>query len=341
MVFAARKESPQKQKNRSRLHNVALLCVVSSILYVIYDGGWRHNLDNVAADDSPTDGLLGRILASMGTSDATTNASCSSTVVIPPVPLRKGNRRKFTDEEYIASAVRLVDSIRLLIGVAKSDALPEPSSTSLDGLVIMDYGCGPGRFLVGLSALGVCYQKYIGVDVGAREIDWLTTTHPATSSGKKNQPLRKEFIRVDVQNDRYNKNGKTLDMAATDDTQALIFSPQQTEELAGTVDVMILRSVFSHMLSKDISHHLKALQPLLNPKTGVMAVSLFVRPDTDETVLSQNDNQQALHIVVISKQAFEAMVYSAGYHILLYTTLMGQETYILAPGTQSAPKAAA
>jgi SAM-dependent methyltransferase len=339
MVFATRKESSQKQRSRSRLQNVALLCVVSSILYVIYDGGWKHNLDDDSPGVAPTDSLLGRILANIRASDATTNASCSSTVVIPPVPLRKGNRRKFTDDEYIASAVRLVDSIRLLIGVAKSDALPEPSSTSLDGLVIMDYGCGPGRFLVGLSALGVCYQKYIGVDVGAPEINWLTATHPASSSGKKS--LKKEFIRVDVQNDRYNKNGKTLDTAAADDAQALIFSPQQTEDLAGTVDVMILRSVFSHMLSQDIFHHLKALLPMLNPKTGVMAVSLFVRPDTDETVLSQNNNQAALHIVVVSKQAFEAMVYSAGYHILLYTTLMGQETYILAPGTQSAPKAAA
>ena len=235
-----------------------------------------------------------------------------------------------TDAEYLRSAMTLVDSIRLLVGTAKSDALPTPGSTSLENRVILDYGCGPGRFLVGLQAAGICFAKYIGVDVGRKEINWLTETH---GTKKKNM----EFIRVNVQNDRYNKKGKVLDTTAND----LIFTPQETAALTGTVDVMLLRSVFSHMLSEDISHHLKALQPMLKPGSGVMAVSLFVRPDAEETVISQEKVDRGLHIVVISKEVFERMVHDAGYHILLYTTLMGQETYILTTGSQRDPTAAA
>lgn len=263
----------------------------------------------------------------------------STSIVIPPIELRKGNRRKFTDEQYMASAARLVDSIRLLVGTATAEAIPTVQGTSLDGQVVMDYGCGPGRFLVGMQAAGICFDKYIGVDVGVKEIDWLQTTHAATIESSDSSKL--EFIRVNVQNDRYNKNGvklQTTTAAAKD--EALIFTPEQTARLTGKVDLMVLRSVFSHMLSEDIFHHLKALRPILKPKTGIMAVSLFVRPDAEETVISQEKTEQGLHIVVISKQVFESMVHKAGYHILLYTTLMGQETYILATGSQKAPQTA-
>lgn len=328
MMIATKKQQPKQHLIVNLAWMVGLSCAFLLGTATNYGGGLCSLL--LVGSNAP-ETAVERNLATSVLGEASSSSKCNqqARVVIPPVELRKGNRKKMTDVQYLVSAKKLVNSIRLLVGTGKSNELPTPESTSLDNRVIMDYGCGPGRFLVGLQAANICFAKYIGVDVGVKEINWLTETHSGNTDSSS-----LEFIHVNVQNDRYNKKGTVLN---TEEKNALIFTPKQTAALLGTVDVMVLRSVFSHMRSEDIFHHLKALQPMLKPGSGVMAVSLFVRTDAEETVISQEKVEQGLHIVVISKQVFERMVHDAGYHILLYTTLMGQETYILATGQQSDP----
>lgn len=255
---------------------------------------------------------------------AVDHLSCFVPPVIPPLELRKGNRNTMADAQYIESASDLVSSVSWLVGTAKASNMAHMSTYSLDRKVIMDYGCGAGRFLVGLHSLGVCNFDYIGVDVGQAEIDWLRQTH------QNNNKYR--FSRVNVQNDRYNQKGQVL--------SDRIFSKAESNFWNGTVDLLVLRSVFSHMESSDIAHHLVALREVLK-SDGIMVVSLFVRPQTDQTVLSDEKIDQKLHMVVLSKESFEAMVHQAGYHVLLYTTQMGQDTYVLGVGVQPEPSSAA
>jgi hypothetical protein len=234
---------------------------------------------------------------------------------------------------------------------------------SLDNAVIMDYGCGPGRFLIGLLSANVCFHKYIGVDVNINDIQWLTETYMNSNkyskfvvSGTQKLNLNKkrtimemnnkvsslydhieqqlEFIHVNVRNERYNKEGQVLDTESIEKYKRIIFKPEVNDALVNTVDVMILRSVFTHMLAADIYHHLHALYPSLKRKTGIMVVSLFLNtiPESPvETVMSREEQQRGMHLVYISKTVFENILYETGYHILLYMSRwnMGEDVYVL------------
>jgi hypothetical protein len=289
----------------------------------------------------------------------------AAAVRVPPETLRKGCPSKFlSEEEYRNEAVSLVHNIRLLLGVttqlgavssnassmtdtnitSSSSSSPDVPISSFEGAVVMDYGCGPGRLLVGLLSANICFRKYIGVDVGITDIQWLMETYPASTNSTtvlrtqerngKEQQQDTEFIRVNIKNERYNKHGQTLDTDSMEIAETTIFTPQLNKMLTGTVDIMILRSVFSHMLAADIYHHLHALYPIFKTKAGSMVVSLFVntKPSSPaETVVSQESIHRGNHIVLISKQVFENMLYETGYRILFYMAQwnMGEDLYIL------------
>jgi hypothetical protein len=300
----------------------------------------------------------------------------AAAVRIPPETLRKGPSKFLSEEEYRSEAVSLVHNIRLLLGVAtqlgdvssnansmtdvltmtstetklasnitsSSSSSPDVPVSSFEGAVVMDYGCGPGRLLVGLLSANICFRKYVGVDVGITDIQWLMETYPASTNStkllrtqqrkRKQQQQDTEFIRVNIKNERYNKHGQTLDTDSLEIAETTVFTPQLNKMLTGTVDIMILRSVFSHMLAADIYHHLHALYPIFKAKTGIMVVSLFVntKPSSPaETVVSQESIRRGNHIVLISKQVFENMLYETGYRILLYMAQwnMGEDVYIL------------
>jgi hypothetical protein len=282
-------------------------------------------------------------------------------VIIPPIALRRGRIASLSNEDYLMEATEFVHNIRLLLGVATQAKIPREtvaafdsiSSTnippSLEDVVIMDYGCGSGRFLIGLLSANVCFQEYIGVDVNSQELHWLGQTYKLSTgtnrtsffSSRTNRRKnlknsaaaeRMRFIRVDVQNERYNKKGRPLDTDSDDTENTMIFPVQLNEELAGTVDVMILRSVFSQMLAADMYHHLVALYPILKAKSGIMVVSLFLNsiPSAPvETVVSPEDGKRGK--VLISKDVFEKILYETGFRIRLYLAQWnsGEDVYVL------------
>ena len=114
------------------------------------------------------------------------------------------------------------------------------------------------------------------------------------------------------------------------------------DALVNTVDIMILRSVFSHMLTSDIYHHLRALHPILKSNTGIMIVSLFLNtiPESPvETVVSKETQQRGNHLVYISKQVFETILYETGYIIVVYLSQwnMGEDVYVLSSNGNKQP----
>jgi hypothetical protein len=264
---------------------------------------------------------------------------------------------------------------------------PSPNQLykSLDDAVIMDYGCGPGRLLIGLLSANVCFNKYIGVDVNSKDIQWLTETYihhhrgvnPPNRKNKndsqkllltgtqklqmrkqRNQSRRNlnqngiyqefdedrfQFLRVNVKNERYNKNGVALDTDSPKKTDRIVFPTiEMHEALVNTVDIMIIRSVFSHMLASDIYHHLRSLYPIVKANTGIMIVSLFLNPIPEspvETVITKEAQSRGNHLVYISKQVFETMVYETGYSIVLYMSRwnMGEDVYVLSSNGNKSP----
>lgn len=286
-------------------------------------------------------------------------------VIVPPVALRRGRIASLSNEEYRVEAIEFVQNVRVLLGVATQRRIPQDTSsaaedisptnvlaTSLEDVVIMDYGCGSGRFLIGLLSAGICFRQYIGVDVNSQELQWLRQTYkisPGSNSTsffstsafrrKKLQMAaaaeRMRFIRVDVLNERYNKKGRPLDTDSDDMEKTMIFPAQLNQELVGTVDIMVLRSVFSQMLAADMYHHLVSLYPILKPKSGIMIASLFVNPIPSspvETVVSPGEGKRGK--VLISKEVFEKIIHETGYRIRLYLSQWnsGEDVYILSTG---------
>jgi SAM-dependent methyltransferase len=357
---------------------------------------------------------------SMTKSRQSKQCTASMEIRIPPTTLRKGKSQFVTEIEYQNQAVQLVHNIRILLGMAtqlgqRQSMLNQPmddlSSTlgnttsdsksaaaklssllfqlstkqseikSFDSAVIMDYGCGPGRLLIGLLSANVCFTKYIGVDVNNKDIEWLTDTYINKKNGndKRNSEPQKwlvtgtqklqlqkqrnrsmryidksgiykildeelfQFIRVDVKNERYNKNGQTLDTDSLEKKERIVFpSIEIHDRLVNTVDIMIVRSVFSHMLTSDIYHHLRALHPILKSNSGIMIVSMFLNtiPESPvETVVSKETQQRGNHLVYISKQVFETILYETGYSIVLYLSQwnMGEDVYVLSSNGSKQP----
>jgi SAM-dependent methyltransferase len=265
-----------------------------------------------------------------------------------------------SNEEYQIEAIEFVHNIRVLLGVATQARISQGSvatedlsstnvpSTSLEDVVIMDYGCGSGRFLIGLLSAKICFKGYIGVDVNSQELQWLRqaykqstetniTSFFSTSAYRRKKlqnsaAERLRFVRVDIQNERYNKKGRPLDTDSDDMEKTMIFPSQLNEELVGSVDIMILRSVFSQMLAADMYHHLLALHPILKAKSGVMIVSLFLNsiPSSPvETVVSPEEGKRGK--VLVSKEVFEKILYETGYRIRLYLAQWnsGEDVYVL------------
>lgn len=256
----------------------------------------------------------------------------SSEIPIPPPELRKGNRAQKTEAEYKENAVGLVTAIDTLATMAKimkeiggeaqwaKIKLQEQFADSyLKGKNVMDYGCGPGRMLIGMKLAGIEYGQYVGVDVEEASIKWLNEFLPEA---------KHKYVWIDIANERYNPNGKQYDPE---------HPVQQLESIGATMDVIHLRSVFSHMRATDIFNHLQGLKSNLR-EDGLLIVSLFVRNDAPEEVENPNDEGDTpLHAVQINKADFEAAVTNAGYRALLETTAMGQQTYVLTPGVMQHP----
>lgn len=121
---------------------------------------------------------------------------------------------------------------------------------------IIDIGCGVGREAFQLFDVLSNKGKYIGIDIIRPSIEWcqdnITPKH-------KNFTFRFYDIKSQIHNGEGTIKTNEIKLPAKD----------------GTVDRIVLHSVFTHMFEEDIMHYLKEFRRVLKPD-GLVLASFFV-----------------------------------------------------------------
>ena len=151
-------------------------------------------------------------------------------LTLPAVHLRTGGHQFRENTFFVWSANQEVERLKACFNLSTAS-------------VLLDIGCGFGRLAIGLLNT-LDNISYIGVDVNNKAIEWCQK-HIAR------QYPNFRFIHLDLQNKRYNPNGKLIDIQFR--------LPIESE----TIDIVYLYSVFSHMLQNDVRHYLHELNRVL------------------------------------------------------------------------------
>jgi len=125
---------------------------------------------------------------------------------------------------------------------------------------VVEIGCGIGRDAIPLTERLTANGRYLGIDVVKPMIDWCQQAITSKHSNFK-------FVHFDVAEKWYNPNGTALLQ------QCKIPVPDSS------VDIIILHSVFTHMMRQDIAHYLKEFARILKPSGKVLATFFIVNGD--------------------------------------------------------------
>jgi SAM-dependent methyltransferase len=199
---------------------------------------------------------------------------------LPPPGLRWGGPRLKNDRAYVNSATGLATNVQRLAGLT-----PETH--------LLDIGCGPGRLLIGLDAVGPV-ARYVGVDTHQHVVEWA-----ARHLGGPGV----EFHFVPVFNERYNPSSARPEEPG--------FLPFEDSEF----DAACLHSVFSHMRVPDIALYLTELARLLR-HGGRAYATAFVEDGVPDGTENPSDYggpwSGPLHCVRLNRALFERLVADAG-----------------------------
>jgi SAM-dependent methyltransferase len=121
---------------------------------------------------------------------------------------------------------------------------------------ILDIGCGFGLVAQQLGTYLSPPGKYVGLDINPAAIKW-ATQH--ISSRLPNF----EFIHMDIRNGAYNPRGRQS-------ADQFVF-PMST----ASFDIVLLKSVFTHLRPPEVLHYLKEITRLMGPK-GVCLSTFFL-----------------------------------------------------------------
>ncbi|HLC08212.1 MAG TPA: class I SAM-dependent methyltransferase, partial [Methyloceanibacter sp.] len=134
-------------------------------------------------------------------------------------------------------------------GIANVDYVRASGANVEDGL-ILDIGCGYGRFAYGLLNAGF-QGLYVGVDIVEQRIAWLTENFA------KVQP-HYGFHFLGVRNNLNNPDGQQTQLSYHDILKG------------DAPDTIVLFSVFSHMYGEDIQEHLKSIAEIMSPASKLL-----------------------------------------------------------------------
>jgi len=216
-------------------------------------------------------------------------------LILPAHHLRTGGPNFAKNDYYWKTAVAEADRLIQCCQVSTTSRL-------------LDVGCGSGRLAIGLlSRLGEM-AHYQGIDVDAARIQWcsyhITARHPGF-----------QFLRIDVQNDRYNPNGQPAH-----EQLRLPFGGSE-------FDTIYLYSVFSHMTWQDVQRYLAEFHRLLKPG-GRIFLTAFVEEHVPDVSVNPKDYRRnwegPLHCVSFDKTYFETLLAAPGFHVDRFD--YGQET---------------
>jgi SAM-dependent methyltransferase len=134
------------------------------------------------------------------------------------------------------------------------------------GDAVLDVGCGSGRMALPLTGYLNREGRYAGFDVSREAIAWCTEniagSHPNF-----------DFRVVDIQNGVYNPTGGY---------RSSDFRFPYTD---GSFDVVLLASVFTHMLPADVTHYLHEIVRVLKP--GGRSLITFFLLNEESAALSE------------------------------------------------------
>ena len=134
---------------------------------------------------------------------------------------------------------------------------------------ILDLGCGNGQISRALTRIIAPAGRYDGLDVHQESIAWLQTRYRAYPHF--------HFHHIDVHNVMYNPGGRQ----SSEDFQ-LPFPPD-------SFDVVLLKSVFTHMRPLEVSNYLREVSRLLK-STGRCLVTFFLLNEEQTRLASQGAN---------------------------------------------------
>lgn len=146
--------------------------------------------------------------------------------------------------------VELGENFLRYILIPRAQLVPEAA--------ILDLGCGNGAVARALTRFLSPVGRYEGLDINEACVSWLTTQYrPYTNFG---------FTHADVRNAAYNRDG-----TSQPETYRLPFPD-------GAFDLVLLKSVFTHMLPAGVRHYLGEISRVLRPN-GRAVITYFLLND--------------------------------------------------------------
>ena len=232
-----------------------------------------------------------------------------SEVIVPPQKYRKGPPENREDAVYIRKAEIFVNSILQLMNIS---TMGEDRSAAFAGKRLLDIGCGPLRLITGMQSLGLEYGSYTGIDVERPMVEW---------AQEQVNDARHTIHCLDMENARYNPGGKKVQR---------VDLPVEN----GVFDLVVLRSVFTHMEMEDIALYVEEIGAKL-ARGGEAYMSIYV---TEQSVLDEKGQREfdasegkgALHKQMVSRQWFEQCLADAGMDVVCFCpSILRQPTYLV------------
>ena len=176
-------------------------------------------------------------------------------IPLPSEELQKGVGLE-TGAEYLGYGMVIRDEILQQTGL-------EPTGS------VLDVGCGSGRIARHFVDHTKAPGRYVGMDIQKPFIDWCTG-HLSPANG------RLEFYHQDIYNGAYNREG-------TGKASEYAFPFEDA-----SFDVVVLYSVFTHLLAEDARNYLREISRLLKPGGRCFSSWFLMTPDVQVEYLLPN-----------------------------------------------------
>ena len=150
-----------------------------------------------------------------------------------------------------------------------------PRAHLLPAAAVLDMGCGNGSVARALTRFLTPPGRYEGVDVNPGSVAWLQDHYKAYPNFR--------FTHADVWNKAYNPDGK-LDGGA-----------YRFPFADGTFDLVLLKSVFTHMVPVDVHTYLREISRVLR-RGGRAVITYFLLNDESRRFIDQGRSVHALYL---------------------------------------------
>lgn len=200
------------------------------------------------------------------------------------LPRKRSNLGLRDEATYVASAVEQIEPL--------SDRL-KPNSR------ILDFGCGQGRFLIGLRHLQMPFGAYLGIDIDKDSVGWCIRRLSDTDQNVA-------FAWYNGNNARYNDGGIEVSDVPVPN---------------GFADLIFANSVFSHLEPHDVESFPRILRPKM-ATGGTFYLTAYVEENVEQVAYDPegyydpgNKKLRPLQIVRYERSFFIDSFKRAGFEL--------------------------